>query len=306
MPTKISSLMAQGCALEVSRETFGELRTCAHAVTDTMTLRERMRLDGYLYLPGLLNREEVLDARRVVTDRLWSAGHLNSDYASMDAVARPGANLSFMPELANNNPELFDLLYAGPMMDFFVRFLGSKVLHYDFTWFRAVAPGIGSPPHCDAPYMGRGTHNLYTAWTPIGDVDFEQGGLMILESSTKHAGYLSNYLNKDVDSYCLNGPYAEDVESGRRKWGEFDGVLSKDPNKLRETLGGRWLTTEFSAGDVLVFSVYTIHMSLDNRSSHIRLSSDSRYQAAEDPVDERWVGENPVGHGVAGKRGRVC
>jgi hypothetical protein len=82
--------------------------------------------------------------------------------------------------------------------------------------------------------------------------------------------------------------------------------LGKDPVELREKLGGRWLSTEFSAGDVLIFSVYTIHASLDNHSRQVRLSSDSRYQLASEPVDERWVGENPAGHGVAGKRGRIC
>jgi hypothetical protein len=45
---------------------------------------------------------------------------------------------------------------------------------------------------------------------------------------------------------------------------------------------------------------------MDNRSNRLRLSSDSRYQLAAEPVDERWVGEDPPGHSSAGKRGRVC
>jgi hypothetical protein len=49
-----------------------------------------------------------------------------------------------------------------------------------------------------------------------------------------------------------------------------------------------------------------VHGGLDNRSHRLRLSSDSRYQLASEPIDERWVGENPPGHGSAGKRGRVC
>lgn len=63
---------------------------------------------------------------------------------------------------------------------------------------------------------------------------------------------------------------------------------------------------EFHAGDVLTFGMGTVHASLDNHSNRFRLSSDSRYQLACEPVDERWVGEKPIGHGVAGKKGKIC
>ncbi len=306
MSTLTSALTAQGRELDMSPAAFGQLRSAADIVEDPPALRARMKAEGYLYMPGLLDREQVLRARDTVAARLRAGGHLDPDCPSMECVARPGSKLSFQPELAKDNPELFKVLYTGPMMEFFERFLGGPVRHYDFTWFRAVAPGPGAPPHCDVPYMGRGTHALFTAWTPIGDVDFEQGGLMILENSPNLVQRLRTYLNKDVDSYCVNGPYADAIETGKRQWGPFKGVLDKDPVALRTRFGGRWLTNEFCAGDVLVFSVYTIHASLDNHSRHIRLSSDSRYQLASEPADERWVGPNPVGHGVAGKRGRVC
>jgi len=306
MVTQTFSLTAQNIALELSPEAFGELQDSSAFAKDAVELRRRMARDGYLLMRGLLGREEVLEARRVVTQRLSEAGCLETGCDPIEAVAHADAKMSFMPELAERNAALEKVLYDGPMMEFFESFLGGAVRHYDFTWFRAVAPGVGAVPHCDVPYMGRGTHHVYTAWTPIGDVDFEQGGLMVLEDSPKHVDLIRPYLEKDVDVYCVNGRNAADIEAGRRKFGDFDGVLSKNPVALRKKLGGRWLTTEFSAGDVLVFSVYTIHASLDNHSRRIRLSSDSRYQLASEPVDERWVGENPPGHGLAGKRGRVC
>ena len=60
----------------------------------------------------------------------------------------------------------------------------------------------------------------------------------------------------------------------------------------------RWLTTDYRAGDLLVFSMYTTHCSLDNTSDRIRLSSDTRYQLASEPLDERWIGENPIAHSL--------
>ena len=60
--------------------------------------------------------------------------------------------------------------------------------------------------------------------------------------------------------------------------------------------GGPWLTEEFQAGDVLVFGMYTMHGSLTNVSNRYRLSADTRYQRADEPVDERWMGPNPPAH----------
>jgi ectoine hydroxylase-related dioxygenase (phytanoyl-CoA dioxygenase family) len=126
---------------------------------------------------------------------------------------------------------------------------------------------------------------------------------MLLEGSHRLDSISTSYGQKDVDAYCSNRPDAEEWASGAKRWG---GWLARDPVLLRERLGGRWLTTEFSAGDLLTFGMFTIHASLDNRSHCIRLSSDSRYQLAGEPADERWVGESPVGHTQAGKRGRIC
>jgi ectoine hydroxylase-related dioxygenase (phytanoyl-CoA dioxygenase family) len=156
--------------------------------------------------------------------------------------------------------------------------------------------------------MGRGTHRLYTSWTPLGDIPRELGGLMILEDSIHRTDRLRKYLERDVDQYCVNRPDAADIASGKKLW-QWGGALAANPVTLRENLGGRWLTTDYRAGDVLMFSVYTVHASLDNQTNRFRLSSDSRYQLATDPVDERWIslnGQPPIAHSVAGKRGRIC
>jgi hypothetical protein len=50
----------------------------------------------------------------------------------------------------------------------------------------------------------------------------------------------------------------------------------------------------------------TIHGSIDNTMQRIRLSTDTRYQRSGEPVNERWVGENPIGHVQDAKLGRMC
>ncbi|MEI8313634.1 MAG: phytanoyl-CoA dioxygenase family protein [Verrucomicrobiota bacterium] len=297
---------AQGRELDTRAESIGELECSASLLAEPQALQERMREDGYLFIRGFFQREDVMAARRTVVSRLLAAGVLEPGTDPMQAIARKERHQHSPYELARNNPELRNLLYRGRIMDFYRNLFEEDVRHFDFTWFRAVLPGHGTKPHCDMVYMGRGTRDrLFTAWIPIGDVPVEVGGLMILEGSHQQKDRLRAYLDLDVDAYCTNGRHAGEIESGRRMW-ERDGALSNNPVSLREKLGGRWLTASFRAGDLLTFPMHTVHASLDNPSGHVRLSSDSRYQPASEPVDERWIGEKQVGHSTAGKRGRIC
>jgi ectoine hydroxylase-related dioxygenase (phytanoyl-CoA dioxygenase family) len=153
--------------------------------------------------------------------------------------------------------------------------------------------------------MGRGTHNQMTCWVPYGDVPYELGGLMVLEKSHKRLDILKKYAYRDVDVYCKNKK--EDlakVENG--EW-VFSGTLSHNPPAIRNKFGHKWLVADYKAGDLLTFNMLTVHAALDNRvPDSLRLSSDSRYQKASEPIDERWVGENPPGHGPDGKVGLIC
>ena len=297
------TLVSNGVELDPSPNRLGQLRSSIDAIDDVDELRARMRDEGYLYLPGYLDRELVFEARKVITDRLAEQGALEPGTPPIEAVARQGIDFKFRPDLAQDNEPLDRLLYDGRMIDFYERFLGGEVRHFDFTWLRAVAPGKGTAPHGDSVFMNRGTTNLYTAWVPLGDVSFQLGGLMVLDRSHRLDEIKNEYGRMDVDSYCTNHDDAELYASNQKWW---NGSLSDNPVKLRDDLGGRWLTGEFRAGDLLTFTIYTVHASLDNRSDRIRLSSDSRYQLASEPVDERWIGEHPIGHSVAGKRGRIC
>ncbi len=309
MLTTTAPLTSLRHPLDLSPDAFGELRESNDILDDPISLRERMRADGYIFLRDYLNSEDVLAARAEIIRRLDAEGYLDHNHPLLDAVTAPGKQHAFSDKYGNDNEPLARVLYAGPMMEFYGKLLGGPVRHYDFTWFRCISGGMpGTYPHSDVVYMGRGTHQLYTSWTPLGDVPYELGGLMILEDSIHKTDRLKKYLQRDVDTYCVNRPDAADFATGKRGW-QWGGALASNPVTLRENLGGRWLTTEYRLGDVLMFNVYTVHASLDNQTNRFRLSSDSRYQLASDPLDERWIsvnGQPPVAHGIAGKRGRIC
>jgi hypothetical protein len=285
-----ADLSAGGRPLDASPEALGELRRSAPQ--DHHHLAE----DGYLFVPGLLDRAAVQAARAELLE-----ADLTQDYPMRSARMRA-------------------VLQDGPMMEFFAALFGGPVRSYDFVWLRHQRPGDDAThPHCDLVFMGRGTPDVLTCWTPFGDIAPGGGGLLILEGSHRTSPQrLAGYLAQDVDAYCENGPNADAVRSGAMHWehpehqpGEdWGGEIGDDPVALREQWGGRWLTADFRMGDVLVFTMRTVHAGTDNHTDRIRLSTDTRYQRADAPVDERWVrgehGEAPVGHGLAAKRGVIC
>lgn len=302
-PVKLTSAKKE---VEIAPVAFGELTDCTPLLHDAAALRRHMREEGYLLLRGLLNRDEVQAARTSMLERLAEQGHIDLTSPLDEAKAAPETRVAFKPDIAQQNPFVHKVVYDGPLMSFFHHFLGGPVRHYDYTWIRAVAPGLSTPPHMDVVYMGRGTKRLYTTWTPYGDVPREMGGLMVLERSHLNQRLVNGYGSKDVDKFCENrvgGGYTKMGGGGNISPG---GWLSRDPVTLRQRVGGRWLTTDYQMGDVLIFSVFLVHCSLDNNTDRIRLTSDTRYQLAAEPVDERWIGENPIAHGPEGKQGMIC
>lgn len=299
-----------GRRVDTSPGKLGELRSSIDLLDRPEALARRMAEDGYLFMPGLLVRDEVLAAREEVLRRLDVAGYIDRSHPLLDAIPAPGIKDGFVPKLAVDNEPLERIIFHGPMMSFYERFLGGPIRHFDYVWLRAKRPGItdATPPHYDVVYMGRGTKKLYTSWTPLEDVPMERGGLMVLEGSHLLEHVKSTYGQLDVDSYCANKQEAKAIETGEKQWEDrvHNGHYSRDALAVREELGGRWLTADFRAGDVLLFCMFLMHASTDNHGRGFRLSTDTRYQLASEPVDERWIGKNPPAHGPVGKRGMIC
>ena len=270
-------------------------------LADENALRSRMEEDGYLYLPGFFARDEVLEVRRELCSQLERSGRLDPDFPAIDAVPCPADKTPLFPRDAQpinrRHPTLSRFLFGDQVMGFYSRILGGAARHYDHTWIRTVAPGRGTAPHCDLVYMGRGTHDVYTAWIPYGETPTKVGGLMILEGSHRQSERLSNYLSQDVDTYCANRPGGYKFKSG---------CLTKNPVTLREKLGGRWLTAAFKPGDLLTFGMKLVHASLDNQSDRIRLSTDTRYQLATHKIDPRWVGPDTEEYAKKNRVGLIC
>jgi len=292
------SVSSLGRPIETDEHSFGQLEDSSTIRHDPSALRSRMEENGYLYIRGFFPRGIILEARRALLARLAEDGIFEPEQPLMDGILKEGCHPKFSATAWRNQPAVERVVFGPEVQEFYTAFLGGKIRHFDYIWLRTMGCGHGTAPHCDIVYMGRGTHRLYTAWIPYGEVPLEVGGLMILEKSHLQAKRIRTYLESDVDTYCSN------IE-GRDGW-KHGGQLSNNPRSLREKIGGRWLTSEFQPGDLLTFRMDTIHGSIDNTTQRIRLSTDTRYQRSDEPVDERWVGANPIGHGPDSKLGRIC
>ena len=278
-------IYCSGIKLDTSPSKFGELRTSNDILDDVRAQQSRMAEDGYLFFRRFFDPELVLAARREILLKYAIIGEVDStDHPLIDGILQEPSyvdqvNLLAFAESVRTGKAYLDLVLNDKLLSFYAQFLGGPVGCFSFKWPRFVRPGEGTGTHCDVVYVGRGTRNLWSSWIPIGDVPRIEGGLVMLEGSHR-ATQLRDYWGKDADRDKV-------------------GWLSDDPLELHRSLGGRWLTADFEAGDVLCFSVYLAHASLDNNSPvrRCRLASDTRYQLASEAFDERWNGDITNPHG---------
>lgn len=285
------ALEADGRRLSEAPDRLGRL-----APTDpglgTAALRGRLEADGYVWLKGLLPRDEVTAFRAWVFGRLAPTGLIvpGSDpalgLAAAEGVDRAAADRT-LAELVRAaayegfclHPRLvrlMDDLLGGPST-----LLKRRLL-------RLTRPGTATatPAHYDLVYLRGGTTRVVTAWIPIGDTAVAEGGLAYLEGS--HAAGAA--MEAEFSRINAALPPEERISAYNRHMTE-GGWVSKDLPALADRFGARWLVADYEAGDVVLHTPFTIHASTTNQSpgGRIRLSTDIRFQALSEAADPRWA-----------------
>ena len=245
-----------------------------------------LQRDGYVLLRGALGREAVMQARREVLEQLAAVGEVAEP---VDAAVATGTSqrAALHPDLnafwrsVCESPLLRAVTHGPALADVSAALLGGATKPFDFLWLRTMLEGRASPLHFDHVYMNRGSSHLVSAWIPLGDVPVIAGPLVVVEGSNRFEDLAARYRGVDVDRDGLPGSFPQDAvafAAGR---------------------GVRLLTSDFLAGDVILFDMFTLHGSCDNRmgGGRVRLSCDVRWQLAADAEDDRWFGTPPKGHG---------
>jgi len=233
-------------------------------ITDGSALAERMRRDGYLFLPGLLPRDDVAAVQRQIAEIAREARWLRPDRPVQEAIADLSGfcvdpDPTYLKTLRRiNRLEDYHALKHHPVLiDLLERMLGGAILPHPRVLMRNIFPQrdeYTTKAHQDYPNV-QGTTEVYTAWMPLIDCPLHVGPLQIAAGSH------------------TSGVYDFGIAGGA------GGIEITDPFE------GRWVCGDFAAGDVLLFHSMTVHKGLPNRSDRLRMSMDVRYQLASEPFN---------------------
>ena len=290
---------------EIPSTSFGLLREFAGAVDDESALQTQFSRDGYLLLRKAIDCDPVLDARREVFERLFSVGELKSPILDGQLTGSsdrpdPAVDRGKFWRSVNEGHALRNVTHGSATQEIVARVLGSSARGHDLMYLRPMAPGHGTRLHYDYPFFAKDATKIYTVWIPLGDVPLQHGPLAVIENSFEFDDLLAPIRAARFDRDHSN----DAVQSAA-----YESANQQHPVDLATQRKVRILSAEFQAGDMVIFSGFLMHGSLDNRSttSRVRLSCDVRYQPHADPFDDnRYFGEDPRGSkggGYADMRG---
>jgi len=257
-----------------------DLCDCNALLDDPSALRGRLEEDGYLLVRRLHDPNLVLAARAAVIEFMGDAIQAVPD--SIDAVVHSG---HAHPRLLGNraithSAPVSAVLENRRLFDFFASLFGEPARTFDYKWLRAVQRGESTGTHFDVVYMGAGSKRLLSIWTPLGRITPDLGALAICTGPQRSPGFEKlrhSYGRSDADH------------------DQYGGWFSEDPMEVAKISGGQWHTTTYEPGDVIVFGMYTLHASTTNSTDRWRISCDTRFQPISEPVDKRWIGDQPHG-----------
>ncbi len=242
---------------------------------DSEELQRRMDRSGYLFFRGLLDPGQVRGLRRDVLEVCQRGGWLKEGSPLEDGIAN-GERIYLEPE--PDYLEVYDevqrlesfhgLAHAPAILDVMEKLVGEEVLPHATKIARLMFPQsnqYATPPHQDFVHI-QGSTETYSCWIPLGDCPGELGGLSVLAGSHQQ-GLFEYHLELGAGGMGVDADY----------------------------LNGEWLTTDYMAGDALIFHSMTVHKSLPNTTlDRMRFSVDYRYQAASQPIVEAYLGPHNV------------
>ncbi|HTL52105.1 MAG TPA: phytanoyl-CoA dioxygenase family protein [Planctomycetota bacterium] len=241
---------------------------------DMAALHKRYDQHGYLWLKGILPRENVLAFRRYYFSVMAEIGVVKPGTDPVLGMYS-GTQVKGLPLQEKRaqivRSEEYNRLCTHPaIVNFYKAFLkDANPLLLKRKIVRHVEPDSkdATGAHYDLVYIREGTTKICTSWIPLGDTPADQGALIYLEGSAAY------YVNQDR---MTNGKQA--------------GWLTTDIPALASERNLRWLTADYEAGDMVVHSPFMVHASLDNTRNDgtMRLSTDIRYQPGSEPDDKRW------------------
>lgn len=225
---------------------------------DAEAMRRRAAVSGYLYFPGLLEADMILNVRQQVAEVCQELGWLAEGRPPAEAITRPGMRIGDYndPNYVKLAQKVLPLPGFGELgrhpaiIEVLEKLFGRQVEAGLGDVCRVFGPGwpeLATKPHQDHFYVG-GTAELWTVWLPLGDCPAELGGLAVLPGS--HRQGLLDHSGEGDAKYVAAIP--EDAA---------------------------WAFGDYACGDVIMFNSLTLHRAGPNLTAdRLRLSADYRYR----------------------------
>ncbi|KAH6715232.1 hypothetical protein BKA61DRAFT_348935 [Leptodontidium sp. MPI-SDFR-AT-0119] len=289
-------------------------------------LRKRLEEDNYLFLKGLLPRNDVLKAREAYFNFLSPSGVLKPGTKPVDGIFDLSKDIACFPGIGagstggNSKPggeqaaAFVDLAlkahtedwYAEdfckhPALKEFIAKLsgwGDDTLLFRRSLLRNNIPGAHAiGVHYDQIFLRYGEVSNLTAWCPLGDIKLNGGGLIYLENSKSLGEEIEADFFKRANDVGLSD---EEAKSAFNNNMMATGLLSESPADFAKQANRRWLVSAYEAGDVVLHDPFAIHASTINYDPEgvIRLATDLRFCDSSRAYDERWCKFYQIGDGV--------
>ncbi|CCO30577.1 hypothetical protein BN14_04607 [Rhizoctonia solani AG-1 IB] len=277
--------------------------------TSLEEMRERFVEQGYLWVKGLIPREEILDFRRKYFEFMAPTGVLKEGTDPIEGIycgadperylppgnGREGHNTEKAEQFIQRNIEAhhskwLEEISSHPTLFKFVKdftqWPAAKLLKRQML--RANVPGAETTAvHYDHIFLRYGPPTFLTAWLPFGDIPVEGGGLTYLENAVPIAQAIENDFTQRAEKFTLEERLSAFNTNMAR-----GGALSHDSQGFSRAHGNqKWLIADYEAGDVMFHHPFSIHASCVNESptDTIRLATDLRFVNPEAPYDTRWT-----------------
>ncbi len=274
---------SNGVPVSFDERHFAPMRESTDLLGQPAQLRARFLDDGYVLLRGVLEPALVRSVRAgyfaTFPPEYFKPGTTPADGvysgdtpASLRSHGVPGHPAhAFVRSAAfaafADQPALADL--AATILDHPVFRLRRTPLRQ----FDCASP-IASRAHTDQAYLSDEVcgADTVTMWIPLGDCPIESGAVVYLSGShLADVGAATKKYAPVTDRPDDPRPFSHDLEWTAR------------------VLGGRWLWTDFRAGDLAVHCASLLHATLDTTTEVMRLSTDLRFQRTQTPIDLRWT-----------------
>lgn len=226
-----------------------ELWAANELLEDPAALERQFQADGYLFLRGVLDLDEVANLRRQIVDVLVDCG-----FATRVGDEAMWSGVDITPFGAHpvqlHGRHLWERFVQRPKIAAAIaRVFGEPAYFLPMGQYQVAWPGkagMGKKIHQDG-YANPGI-DFRTFWIPLMDIPEDVGGVAVVPRAHQRG---------PIKTSPPRNPY-----------------LSEDlfPQEC-------WYRADYRAGDLLVFHGFTPHNGIPNRTQRLRLSVDLRAQA---------------------------